>query len=93
MRLEETLSGGSLTFEPLLLTAPRAAEALAISERTLWDLTNRGEIRSIKIGRLVRYSIAELRRWIEEKSAASLSTGTTSDHASLQQGGADEWPA
>ena len=51
----------------LLLTPRQAAEALAISSRKLWGLTASGEIPSLKIGRLVRYSVADLHRWIESQ--------------------------
>jgi excisionase family DNA binding protein len=49
----------------LLLTAAEAAEALAISERTLWALTDRGEIPAIRIGRSVRYAVEDLRAWVD----------------------------
>ena len=49
----------------LLLKPREAAQALAISERTLWQLTKDGEIESIKVGtRSVRYPVAGLERWI-----------------------------
>jgi excisionase family DNA binding protein len=48
----------------LLLTAREVAAALAISERTLWTLTNTGAIRSIKIGRAVRYVLLDLQDYI-----------------------------
>lgn len=50
----------------LLLTAQQAAEALAISPRKLWSMTASGEIPHIRIGRLVRYPVADLERWIDE---------------------------
>ena len=54
------------TTVPRLLISPReAAQALAVSPRKLWSLTNSGEIRSVKIGRLVRYDPADLAAWIE----------------------------
>ncbi len=40
--------------EPLLLTAPEAAKALALSPRKLWSLTAGGDIPSVRIGRAVR---------------------------------------
>jgi excisionase family DNA binding protein len=49
----------------LLLTAPEAARALAISERTLWGLTDRGEVPCVRIGRAVRYALADLAAYIE----------------------------
>lgn len=56
----------STTIRKLLLTAAEAAEALSVSPRTLWTLTQSGQIPSIKIGRLVRYDPEALRRWIEK---------------------------
>ena len=37
-----------------LLKAPEAARLLAIGTRKLWELTNRGEIPHVRIGRAVR---------------------------------------
>jgi excisionase family DNA binding protein len=52
----------------LLLTVREAAEALSVSERTLWALTApRGPIRSVRLGRSVRYSADSLRDWIESQ--------------------------
>ncbi len=50
-----------------LLKSAEAAEMLAISERTLWSLTNANEIPHIRIGKSVRYSVADLEAWIESK--------------------------
>jgi excisionase family DNA binding protein len=43
-----------------LLTTRQAAAYLAISERKLWSLTKEGRIPAVKIGRCVRYDIADL---------------------------------
>jgi len=52
----------------LLLSPKEAAQALAISERTLWQMTRDGEIESIKVGkRSVRYPVSALERWIAEQ--------------------------
>ena len=48
----------------LLLTPRDAAEALAISERKLWGITASKEIPHIRVGRCVRYPVADLQRWI-----------------------------
>ena len=53
----------------LLLTAREAAESLSISERKLWELTNCGVIKVVRIGRSVRYSRAALEDFIAEQSA------------------------
>jgi excisionase family DNA binding protein len=61
--------------QALLLTTPQAARSLAISERTLWDLTKRGEIPVVRIGRSVRYDPEDLKAWIDrqkERSSASI---------------------
>lgn len=52
---------------PTLLLNPRdTAKALAISEKTLWSLTEpRGPIPAIRVGeRSLRYSVAALEQWI-----------------------------
>lgn len=50
-----------------LLRPRQAAEMLAISERTVWELTNRGDLPCIRLGRSVRYDPADLADWIERK--------------------------
>ena len=54
-----------ISAEPKLLTARDAAKALAVCEKTLWALTDRGEIPVVRIGRSVRYDPQDLSRWIE----------------------------
>ena len=51
----------------LLLTPRQAAKTLAISERTLWTLTQSGEIPRLKIGSSVRYDLRDLEAFIEAK--------------------------
>lgn len=51
----------------LLLTPKQAAAALAVSERTLWQLCKDGELRCVRIGRAVRYDLGELQSWIARK--------------------------
>ena len=53
--------------EPLLLNARDTAKALSISERKLWELTNAGDIPSVRIGRRVLYDPGDLQAWIESK--------------------------
>ena len=53
------------TIEPMLLTVRQAAKVLSISERTLFTLTQDGQIPAVRFGRSVRYDPADLRRWIE----------------------------
>ncbi len=52
--------------DPLLLSPRQASRALAISERTLFTLTKAGTVAHIRIGKLVRYSVDGLRKYIEQ---------------------------
>jgi excisionase family DNA binding protein len=56
----------------LLLTAQEAAKALSICERTLWTLTNTGSLKSVRIGRSVRYAIDDLQTYIQENRTAGI---------------------
>lgn len=51
----------------LLLSPREAAKALSVCERTLYGLTKAGKLPVIRIGRAVRYSLDDLRVWIENQ--------------------------
>jgi excisionase family DNA binding protein len=53
--------------QALLLTAQQAAETLAISPRKLWSLTASGEVPHVRLGRCVRYPVADLQHWIDDQ--------------------------
>jgi len=57
------------TMRRLLMSAQDAARALAISERTLWGLTKRQAIPSIRVGRRVLYDPRDLQAWINRQKA------------------------
>lgn len=58
--------------QPLLLDANAASRLLSVSQRTLWSMTApRGPIRTARLGKLHRYSLAELERFVAERLAAS----------------------
>jgi excisionase family DNA binding protein len=51
---------------PRLLFTPReAAKALSVCEKTLWSLSKRGDLPAVRIGRAVRYDVADLRAFID----------------------------
>lgn len=54
--------------EPLALRPREAAAALGISTRKLWELTNRGIVPHLKIGRCTVYPIGPLRDWLDEQA-------------------------
>lgn len=61
---------GQRDSEPLLLTPREAAQRLAISESSLYRLTSSGQVPCVRVGRLVRYSVETLRKWIEDRESA-----------------------
>ena len=61
----------STVVERILLTPREAANALSVCERTLYGLTQRGELPAVRIGRSVRYSVEDLRAWIEKAKKSS----------------------
>jgi excisionase family DNA binding protein len=52
---------------PLAVNGKAAAKMLGVSERMFWELRNRGEIPHIKIGRLTRFAVSDLKRFLELK--------------------------
>ena len=50
---------------PILVNARDAAVMLSICPRVLWTMTNCRAIPHLKIGRSVRYAVADLQRWVE----------------------------
>jgi excisionase family DNA binding protein len=52
--------------DPLLLSPRQASRVLSISERTLFTLTKSGVVPHIRIGKLVRYSVDALKKYIEQ---------------------------
>lgn len=48
-------------------TVPTLAKKLALSERTVRDILNRGEIACYRIGPNRRIDPADVKRWLEER--------------------------
>jgi len=61
--------------EPLLVGAPRAAEMLAISTRTLWSMSVSGEIPSLKIRSRRLYDVRDLLDWIDAQKRKAVRRG------------------
>ena len=53
---------------PLTMRPKEVAKALSLSERKLWEITNRGLIPHFHVGKAVMYSVNEIHQWIEEQS-------------------------
>jgi hypothetical protein len=57
--------------QPLLVSAPQAADMMGIGTRLLWSETNRRTIPHVRIGRRVLYSVTSLQKWIESREKGS----------------------
>jgi excisionase family DNA binding protein len=50
----------------LLLSCREAADALRISERTLYDLTARGKLHAVRIGKRKNYLLADIEAFVKQ---------------------------
>ena len=58
----------SVASAPHLALRPReAAQALGISERFLWTLTNQGDVPHLRLGRTVVYPVDALQKWLDQR--------------------------
>lgn len=55
--------------EKIALSAKEAAQALSLGERTLWALTNSGQVPAVRIGRKVLYPVHLLREYLTDLHA------------------------
>jgi excisionase family DNA binding protein len=52
---------------PCLAMRPReAAKALGVSERTLWEWTDRGVVPHVRLGKAILYPVDCLREWLKQ---------------------------
>jgi excisionase family DNA binding protein len=68
----------------LLLRPTEAARQLSISPRTLWTLTNKGVVPSVRLGHLLRYDPDGLREFIQSASCRADKNRVSSCHAKSQ---------
>jgi excisionase family DNA binding protein len=54
----------------MLMDVRAAARALSVSPRTVQLLAARGELATVKIGKLTRYAVADLQRFIDARRQA-----------------------
>jgi excisionase family DNA binding protein len=66
----------TVVLSPLLVDEIQAASMLGISQRTFWDYRHNGEIPIVRIGRLVRFSVDDLRKFIDAKREVSPNPST-----------------
>lgn len=51
----------------LALRPAEAAVALGLGRRLLWELTTRGEVPHVRLGRRILYPTADLQEWLTSK--------------------------
>lgn len=55
----------------LAVTYREAAATLGVCERVVWQLVKDQQLKAIRIGRAVRVPVAELRRFVAERTATA----------------------
>ena len=65
------MSSTPLAAAPLLLSVRDTARALAVCQKTIWQLTKDGKLPAVKIGRATRYDVADVRAFIEAAKGGS----------------------
>jgi predicted DNA-binding transcriptional regulator AlpA len=56
---------GAVEPEPLAIDAADVGKLLGVSERHVWSMNSRGRLpRPIRLGRAVRWRVAELQAWL-----------------------------
>ena len=58
----------------LAMRPPKTAKALGISERLLWEHTDRGTIPHIRLGRAILYPVAVLQDWLIRQAGQGTAT-------------------
>jgi len=56
----------------LALRCREAAQALGISERLLWEWTNRGSIPHVRLGKAILYPVDALRDWLRQSQSVNV---------------------
>lgn len=59
---------------PLLVDARSAAKMLCVSERTLWSLSDRGQLASVRIGRRRLYDPRDLKAFVDRRKSPEVMT-------------------
>lgn len=67
---DSILSGPKPAVPCLALRLREAAEAISVSDRTLWEWTKRGDVPHFRRGGTVLYPVDALRRWLDEQAKA-----------------------
>ena len=67
--------------DKLLLSSKEAAKLLSISERTLWTITNAGQIACVRILGAKRYARTDIEKFINQQTERTSSAPQQADDA------------
>lgn len=62
------MTSSESALQPLLVDTKQAAQLLACSPNHVRNLVERGELSSVRVGKLLRFSVEELRAFIAHQS-------------------------
>lgn len=71
---------GSNRIDPMVVDEDQAAQMLGISRRMVFEFRSKGELQYVKLGRLIRYRVADIQAFLERKRIE------TNSHASGRPG-------
>ena len=71
---------GSNGIDPMVVDEDQAAQMLGISRRMVFEFRSKGELRYVKLGRLIRYRVSDIQAFLERKRIE------TNSHASGRPG-------
>lgn len=69
---DKTTDRMALTSGAMLIRPRDAAAMLALSERTLWSMTQAGLLPCVRVGKSLRYDPADLAAWVQRAKAGPL---------------------
>lgn len=68
----------------LAMRSREAAKALGISERLLWEWTDRGVVPHIRLGKAVLYPVDSLRDWLQREARLGMKSQTCDSENELK---------
>ena len=60
----------------LAMRIREAALALSISERLLWEWTNRKRVPHVRIGKAILYPVDSLQEWLKQETQKNMATNS-----------------
>jgi excisionase family DNA binding protein len=71
MSHDQAVSVIERTADPALKSTTKTAQLLDCSVRTVYRLVERGDLAPIRVGRVLRFEVSEIRRYVDENRGPS----------------------